>query len=1098
MKINKIYNPESYFYTELSELSDANMTDQNLTTDAFGPVKGSELTKYRTTSFVKGNNAKVFAIANGQLAILQQTGEPDKVNIIIKNADIYSPLKIKYFVYRGINKSDLIDANNNIVAKNTANQNQPEIISQLWDAYHNLNPGGTTIAANLLGYGAGTNEMHLDELFDKKINFSCLKGKSIGNFSGALGLDIILDYGDAIVTSDVFKLNLGYASSKDFLLDTSIPELNTAFKKKRYKEHIHQFLDAAAFWGSHINCGKIILKDNSEKQSADEVSPILKKYQTKDKIYVYIQGENNRSFNYYEDTRKVYGFNDAASEKNATHEWPILIKQLGTSASQTVNIQFDYKITETIYERIPERNISVDVIAPANNSNNKELLLYPVTERPQLTAEQFEHPPVDVEGKSSAVKINFFKDSGSSFCASFAFLYVRMFQKFPKENYLNDLWITNLKSSITVNPSDKMYWTGYDRNRNINLDDSIDETAIIQNRVVFDEGKDGKKRRLFIATIKNNTDQNKDYDDISIDKINFGSAKGHKTSKDYFVSLFGDKDLSIYKGTFGSPAINSLCLFHEKYPFQKYSYMLLGITEDEYNSFVLPSGADNVFFNLEEEPFVNENIRKFKLGIRYEDVTTGQISTTIYYPSVPIYVYSLDDLFFFSAEYSKYQRFYKELAPVKIEFKTIPRNPVPFLPVSKAYDGEFGFDWLRDADNVFQDFDTPTNTLPGPKLYDGLLNGYNRKSVSSGNMIYSDKDTAYKSLKREYYSLPFAGGAYSIPFLTLFSKDYRDKNAPVADELGFTPPDPSYEAVLRVNIKNPSAKQGIIKFEFSESDKFSLDKTSITSLQSNNTLRMNLSLKVTCLQDMTNQQLIKAMYYPKGGGEPLLAGVIVVNSNDSIARKPLNVLLTACSTSYDTVTSDFKNGEKEAFFKSFYQALIVPKIKYMSLSLQGDVRYTLGASGWFVYNVPINGINIVHLKPAGIFTDLKNRISGYDEKWLKIFAFSLPALSASAGKNLGGITEHIGVRTVVACKGRNNETLGHEGYHALGLYHTHDDTNPMIETDKKYTFIASGDPNNDPYQFKSTDNYMSYSTITNNIWNWQKKIVNRILSKDQN
>ncbi|AZA97100.1 hypothetical protein [Chryseobacterium shandongense] len=332
---------------------------------------------------------------------------------------------------------------------------------------------------------------------------SCIEGDYIGNFNDEVGLDIVLDDGEYIFENQeiLFSYNLDFARAQEFIFD--IGSLSDT-KKKRLKENIHQFLDAAAFWGSHINCGIIKYKDGIKVSNISSISEILKKYQTGNKLYIYIQGENNRSFNYYDSTRKVYGFSGTSPEPDNTNGWPILIKQLLNNSPQNINFQCDYTIESTTLERNSERNISVNVIAP-----NVDLLAYPSTERPQISGEQFGSPAANIFGKSASISITFEKESSFGFCASFVFLNYRMFQKFPVDKYYNDLWAVNVKNSFSVDTTThKLHYITYDKSRNINLDDVIGESAIIKNRIIFDEGKNGtlkKRRRLFIAEIKHNS-----------------------------------------------------------------------------------------------------------------------------------------------------------------------------------------------------------------------------------------------------------------------------------------------------------------------------------------------------------------------------------------------------------------------------------------------------------------------------------------------------------------------------------------------------------------------------------------------------------------
>src|ERR1700722_8330138 len=103
------YNPTSYFYTNQSLLFDYNdsASPGSATTDSFGPVIGQENTQFRTTSILRSaSKTKVFAICKGQIFIQPTynggTIDPTKINIILKPSANYAPIKIKYFIYRGL------------------------------------------------------------------------------------------------------------------------------------------------------------------------------------------------------------------------------------------------------------------------------------------------------------------------------------------------------------------------------------------------------------------------------------------------------------------------------------------------------------------------------------------------------------------------------------------------------------------------------------------------------------------------------------------------------------------------------------------------------------------------------------------------------------------------------------------------------------------------------------------------------------------------------------------------------------------------------------------------------------------------------------
>src|SRR5690554_4293343 len=110
------YNPSSHFFVDHTNLS--NPVLANLVTDAFGPVEDANNTnrkqnEYRVTSFIRtATTSKVFAICDGHLLIQPNSDDSSKINLILRPSASYAPFKIKYFIYRGVNKSDLIDGNN--------------------------------------------------------------------------------------------------------------------------------------------------------------------------------------------------------------------------------------------------------------------------------------------------------------------------------------------------------------------------------------------------------------------------------------------------------------------------------------------------------------------------------------------------------------------------------------------------------------------------------------------------------------------------------------------------------------------------------------------------------------------------------------------------------------------------------------------------------------------------------------------------------------------------------------------------------------------------------------------------------------------------
>lgn len=81
----------------------------------FGAISTSQ---FRTTSKITFSGIKkIYAICQGQTFIVPQEGNPNKINLILRPYKQPIPeLSIKYFVYRGLNKSDFFDSANSSIS----------------------------------------------------------------------------------------------------------------------------------------------------------------------------------------------------------------------------------------------------------------------------------------------------------------------------------------------------------------------------------------------------------------------------------------------------------------------------------------------------------------------------------------------------------------------------------------------------------------------------------------------------------------------------------------------------------------------------------------------------------------------------------------------------------------------------------------------------------------------------------------------------------------------------------------------------------------------------------------------------------------------
>ena len=1178
------YSPTSYFIIDPTQLATA--ASANYATDAFGPVIGSETTKYRVTSKVRATaKTKVFAVCKGRIAIQPYTGDDSKVNLILKPEASYSPLKIKYFIYRGVDKADWINGTN-LVAKDSNNTTQPTLLQKIWDAFTAFNTAlyaagvvnhpPDSIATSLIGYDPThqTTTSPLDDLFfNSNSSFqlaSCSEGDYIGNFTGVLGLDIVLDYGEhkLLNQNELFSLDLAYARTDEYVFDltTDVDPAQT----KRYMEYIHQFLDAAAFWGSHIGCGLIKTPAHPTGTNINsDISDILNKYQTASKVYIYIQEERGRSYNYYSTssnnrTLKFFSTSPESYLTNVTSGWPILIKDIAVPAGTTTTgqITLQYNVDTNVKIDPTERYIYMDLVAPNNDTT-----YYPISQNlPNISAAIGDTLPLTVNLQTNNLK----------YCSTFLMIYTSLTQNYPLANYYDSLWPVNFDTNLklpTSPSSDLSYWATYDKSRVVNLNPQLNIGASIQNKVIVDTGTNSanatKQRKLFMAALKRNTNHFFEFDKLNVD--NFTSGISNKSLDDdaYALNIFNDRNFSTYKGQFTDNSdsnnpltVNALSLIHDSDFERKNSFFLLGITNEEYNKLfydniavqstqLLDTDSDNVFFSLAEVSDPNTNaannysgapalnidvsnkdFKKYRVGLKYED-NTGALATTPLYPTTTannVYVYTLDGFYFYSKEYADYQTYYKNFAKAKVEFRTkIAIAATSTTPAVAAYNGEFGFDWLRVGDNgIYQN----TTVSGAERSYQSIIqSGHHRPVVGYESTEYDYSSSialpqnltldqvvsqmAYKELKREYKPIPTQNldEQYYVHYLNLYSKRYSDSIQ--------TFPFPPYSAELRVLV---TINEPLSKLEFDYDRTLFTINTPILSdnqVTQGKVESINKTITITCLRDFNDVKQIRVLAYPIGvtnKDDAELAGMIMVGSNDALSRQQLKFVLVSVNTNIQGASGaveygSFNSAEKTNLLNALYQALIDIEIVDETLSLENESEFQNGG----IYIVNYRNSQYIDPTVPGLYQYLQNKLGSRYRNYFTVFAFGAPtAPDPRNGGSIVGRVQNVGTHSVALYYGRGFMTLAHESLHGLGLRHTHRDSDDPFIKDPKQKFIYQNaneliyppgvDPNNPTPEQKlaaraatvklATDNYMSYSgDIRTNIWNWQNRIINYLLKK---
>ena len=1124
---NTKYQPTSHFFVNHAILeADPN----NAAVDAFGPatmkidtsstppllVPINPETFYRTTSFVRARDGvddsekKVFAICKGSILIQPTTDNSDTVNLILKPNETYFPLKIKYFIYRGVRKADLISvdliSNNNILTpENVSDTTQPDFLKELWKSFKSFSvitpntPEPEVFPASLIGY---IDDVPLTGLLDEIFyqydcgNWElpmCSAGMHLGYFTDRIGLDIILDDGDYQLEhqEELFKFDLAYARKSEHIFDTStISNPTDPVKIARYREYILRFLDAAAFWGSHINCGTIILHSGEKlKNTSDIYNNILNKYQTKDMVYIHITEERGRSYSYCDNLndKKRSVSCDLSTYSTTfkyyeTYDWPILLKSYVTLKERNVLCGY----LECTDECTDETEQIISLVAPTSSKP-------PIKWKPKTEA--------GIEKKLIKYDCLVFA-CGGKLCSSFIFIHCNLKQTSPPSvDYFNELWPVNIKSLFPLpDDANSIFCCTYNRNQIINLDDALPTEVIIQNEVVFDTGKNtnldptSKKRRLFIAAIKENILKN-----LIVDNF-IPCFYYNLNERDYTHCLYGyDLNFFLYKGSFieGEETVHTLCLHHEEDTLKSKSFFQLGITEEEYNQLIfnhptvlptqyLPEDADNVYFYLEKDlSFTSLNIKhvsKYKLGLKYED-NTGNMALPLFpSPVNEVSVYTIDGFYFFSKDFSDYQH-------LAISY---PKSNAVFR-VKQPYTGEFGFDWMRDG----------TTGAPGDVDYKSIMG---EPLDFHGNVVTEINDTGYrfqqdpemfKKLETEYkpYFIQYDTQIekYYIPLLMIyppytpatppkkdldrqsvfgtFGTDYNDDTNRVA------------ELTLDISIVEEPYR---IEIEYNTSifniklNGYSIGWRIPTNVSS------RIDVTINCKKAFDLEQLIEVRAYDNHADKTgKRIGALRVKPN--IQRKSKKILLIPVKTNFSGTENiprpDSVKNMALSLKKFLRQIFITPDIEQFELDMRSNSTFDSN------YVIPYDSLDVVKYAPNDSpllhnFLDntLKTQypILAHSKyyNYIKLFFFKEEGILL----NTSGIEEINGysfANFVVCFSKTNSATATHEVLHSLDLPHSFNAK--LASEHAKYT-----------YKPKKTDNIMDYSLIERiSLWEWQAEIVRK-------
>jgi hypothetical protein len=1082
-------------------------------TSPYGPVAGSPTTKYNVTSqFSLTGQAKAFACQESRMLVLPST-DPNLVNVILKPLSklrINAP-KIQYYVYRGLLKSSFFTGD----AITPPGAGVTTFIEGDWVKvdFFNSKSGLVKVAPSpaVFGYLDLPEGVDVEELFSIITTVKVDEGMWFGNFNNTCGFEIITE-------TENQKIDLQYLKKSSHQIDVSM--LNNPgdeFAAKKEKEKILNYLDPAALWGMYFEKGISVSGSAAPLKKASLYNAIISKYSSRNKIYLDIRGKGGCSYNFDANGGQIsfdlQGTNPSVFVNYETEPngFPIIIKEIAPSASQIKELQFsfNYEIDNNIAE--DDINITAYCIFPGDKRER-------FVSSANLVKKNAAVPPVIIRnGESNLIKnipVNSIAlPANFSPVAAHYKIEILRKQTQPLLNYYEDLWkIDRIDSVVSQNLAggNYAYWKVSSKPRLVNLIGLDLKDTVITNKVFFDNVKKNgaaKTRRLYGAIITDTSEKNKN---LIIRNLTSGWETNVKKGN-YGAVLYNSSDYQVYKGEIIDAGVTKKALsFVNGRDFElKQSYVQLGITDEEYNRLLyddiavpnplpavthIPQNASELFLHLKEVTIGDFSptsgaamkiFRKFYLGVKYKN-NTGAPKTT--YPTTDIFVYTIDGIYFFTQEYAYYQEFYEEFAKATVFFRTLP---------APAYNGEFGFDWLREGD-VGED-----------KYEDYIKDGYERYSdPPDPNIHYESKHEAFKFLRNEYQNIPKNASAsphpikeqlYFTPYLNIYSQ-------PASARFSIEPPPHTVDLRVLVEIEEDVDR---LVFEYDKTI-FSLDKDALPPLK----VDVNdavVKITISCKKDFKENKYIKV--FAKKGADKKLAGQIIVCKNSLINRNELKFVLVKVLTDIDNDNNynighfnynigHFGLTEIKNLRNSLHQSLINGYIVHgPDLDLRTDPDYQMGNGpdyGKFIYKntgFPDKDLDgkLWHQKDYPLrpmFIDIHDKFIALHptfSSYFTIFSFNeMTSKGTTFGSNQGPpfiynvllfAPEPI---TPANPTGRDKTTMNHESYHGLGLQHTHEDD--VFEPERKYIYPQA-------HATGATDNVMSYDSNAITLWFWQWKIV---------
>jgi len=313
-----------FFFTDLDKLNP--QTNQQ---DAFGysTINGNIKT-YKVSSIHSATSDPfAYAVCDGRIFIQEASVGSDLVNLVLKPRQQFPSINpcVKYYIYRGIKKSSLIDKNNNVV--DTPFNHLSNSIFQDYLSQKIFSLSQSVLGIDFKQGNGYNNSDSIDKIFYTNNNqyqlWEVKGGWSIGSFDkSSLGFEIILDDLNYNPTLDIVRTDITTNHSLTISENSGTNQKNS-YLNQILREEILHYIDPCAFYGNFYNCDTngssdtlMVRSDSSIFDYSKDINEYFRKvtthefysllfeknsdslYYNKNVIYVDIRNELNDSFDF--------------------------------------------------------------------------------------------------------------------------------------------------------------------------------------------------------------------------------------------------------------------------------------------------------------------------------------------------------------------------------------------------------------------------------------------------------------------------------------------------------------------------------------------------------------------------------------------------------------------------------------------------------------------------------------------------------------------------------------------------------------------------------------------------------------------------------